>query len=517
MKRRIPLIFLTIIILICFCACNSSSSDDEFEFEQLRWPTYENAKQIPIPKSTMADVWNCNDVRFEFYLADTTFEDYKAYVDECKAMGFTLDAIEQENRYYALSKAEYELTVEHQPNDIMFVGVVELRNDVEIKLLHANIDSANMYDLRIEIDSSWEDDSEIGDEAITFDSYLKEGNHTLLIENDDNDNVNGRIDFYVTKDTKYLEFEIKCLTNKIEINSVDERIVHAEQIEDNSAEQTKTLVENDCFTYSAYSFKNRFEEAFDVIDGYNYTCTALLDNDKLITDEDYYLYYRVQDVNNDYVDVGMISFVKPNDKTLPVIDEFTTSVADTVLVLIEDESNVSAILVASLFAADSNLEYSEAYAVAQLVLDSAGDIEGVTYNSFNYALLKDEYHYVVISTVEKGEIIPPSSLKNSTTNTSTTPKKEIRYCEVSGCTSEGINSYIGLSSATEYYCDKHYKEIINMMSAMEEDVGKSSYSKHTCEECSREGTNSIIGISGQKEYYCSTHYKELQEFMEIFG
>ena len=79
MKRRISLIIFTIIILICFCAC-SGTSKDKLEFEQLRWPTYDNAKQIPIPKSTMADVYNCNDVRFEFYLANTTCEEYKAYV-----------------------------------------------------------------------------------------------------------------------------------------------------------------------------------------------------------------------------------------------------------------------------------------------------------------------------------------------------------------------------------------------------------------------------------------------------
>lgn len=54
------------------------------------------------------------------------------------------------------------------------------------------------------------------------------------------------------------------------------------------------------------------------------------------------------------------------------------------------------------------------------------------------------------------------------------------------------------------------------MSDMEEDIGKGSYSKHTCEECSREGTYSFIGISDKTEYYCSTHYNVLKEFMGIF-
>lgn len=90
------------------------------------------------------------------------------------------------------------------------------------------------------------------------------------------------------------------------------------------------------------------------------------------------------------------------------------------------------------------------------------------------------------------------------------------YCDASDCTREGTKSYFGIGGQTEYYCLTHYNEIIEIMSDMEEDVGKSSYSKHTCEECSREGTYSIVGISGSTEYYCSTHYRELKELLEMF-
>ncbi len=95
-------------------------------------------------------------------------------------------------------------------------------------------------------------------------------------------------------------------------------------------------------------------------------------------------------------------------------------------------------------------------------------------------------------------------------------KETTDYCDASGCTKEGTKSYVGINSQIEYYCETHYNELIDMMSDMEEDVGKGSYSKRTCEECNREGTRSIIGISGKTEYYCSTHYSELQNFLEIF-
>lgn len=103
-----------------------------------------------------------------------------------------------------------------------------------------------------------------------------------------------------------------------------------------------------------------------------------------------------------------------------------------------------------------------------------------------------------------------SSSKSSSTSTIT------HYCDAPDCTREGTKSYSGIGGQTEYYCLTHYNEIIDIMSDMEEDVGKSSYSKHTCEECSREGTYSIVGISGSTEYYCSTHYRELKELLEMF-
>lgn len=220
--RKLMSLVLSIVLVLSLAACgnNSNNSEPEMEFSNLEWPTDEIAKQIPIPKSTMAYIMNSGSAIFEFYLANTTLEDFNAYVEECKAKGFTLNAVEQDNRYYAFDEEEYELTVQHKDGDIMYICVEEERFSVEIKLLHKDSTSADMYNLWIEIDGFWEDDSEKGSEAITFESYLKEGKHTLMIENDDDDNINGRIDFVVSEDNEYFEFEINCLSNKIEITPI---------------------------------------------------------------------------------------------------------------------------------------------------------------------------------------------------------------------------------------------------------------------------------------------------------
>lgn len=92
--------------------------------------------------------------------------------------------------------------------------------------------------------------------------------------------------------------------------------------------------------------------------------------------------------------------------------------------------------------------------------------------------------------------------------------EETNYCEADGCYKKGVKEYVGISGKTEYYCNEHYQEIMDIYSSMEEDVGGGSYSTHTCEVCDKEGTYSIIGFSGNLEYYCTEHYYEMKDLLE---
>ena len=94
-------------------------------------------------------------------------------------------------------------------------------------------------------------------------------------------------------------------------------------------------------------------------------------------------------------------------------------------------------------------------------------------------------------------------------SSSTTEKSIDHYCEADGCMNEGTKTLTGFSGKTEYYCQKHYDEIQNTISKMEEDVGNGSASTHKCEACSKEGTHELTGFSGQTEYYCTEHYNEI--------
>lgn len=101
--------------------------------------------------------------------------------------------------------------------------------------------------------------------------------------------------------------------------------------------------------------------------------------------------------------------------------------------------------------------------------------------------------------------------------TTTTPNADSGHT----CTECGKNasrSYANpFSGKTEYYCETHYQEILDIMGEMEEDVGNSNQSKHTCEECSREGTHRYESFTGQIEYYCTEHYEELMDLLDSLG
>ena len=73
------------------------------------------------------------------------------------------------------------------------------------------------------------------------------------------------------------------------------------------------------------------------------------------------------------------------------------------------------------------------------------------------------------------------------------------------------------SGKTEYYCNAHYQEILDILDMMESDVGNSSQGKHTCEECSKEGTHLYESFTGQTEYYCTEHYNDLIDMLAALG
>ena len=503
MKKLLAIVLVLCIVMGTMSGCGAGDdSSDEMEFEQLEWPTYDNAKQIPVPKSSMADVRNKNDVRFSFYLANTTFEDFTDYVAACKEKGFTVDPIEQENRFYAFNNDRYELTVEYHEGDIMYVSVVEERFDVEIKLLHSDKASAKQYDIRIEIDGYWEEDSEKGDEVIAFDAYLKEGQHTLTIENDDDEDVCGRIDFVVSKDDEYFEYTIECLSNKIYIGQPSDEKILSAPTETSGAEepteeieQTTTTEIPAAETITLAEAKTIFESVFHDYDLLIEGFSDLLD---YCSENTFSSVEEIHEYEEQWVTLSDVSYELANRLLSKMPPEDCKAEWDSFAAKLQEVG-----------------EILHKYSTLDTNLDNHYDAEEME-TAINTAC--DEFVAVSEDIIEIAKNFDSitSGTESATTNDNTsnhTPSNTPK-CEECG---RSATKAVDLFGQTEYYCTTHYNKIMDIIDMMEADVGKGTASRHTCEECSSEGTHSIVGFSGETEYYCTKHYNELQEMLEIFG
>ena len=74
-----------------------------------------------------------------------------------------------------------------------------------------------------------------------------------------------------------------------------------------------------------------------------------------------------------------------------------------VSILIEDAWDASAIVVATVMALDPGLEYSEAFDLAEDIVENVGNMDGLSSNSLKYVFYKDQsypgYHYLLVSAV----------------------------------------------------------------------------------------------------------------------
>ena len=151
------------------------------------------------------------------------------------------------------------------------------------------------------------------------------------------------------------------------------------------------------------------------------------------------------------------------------------------------------------------------------------DIKKLVSDTLNCSFSKDEDTYFEVNipntnlvlSVYEGILSPEIYIvKNESKDSDNTTKPEVCI----ECGNTATKTYTNpISNEVEHYCLTHYNEIIDIMSGMEEDVGNSRYSSHTCEECSREGTHKYESFTGQTEYYCTQHYEELNDLLNSFG
>lgn len=132
------LIFVTAALLLGLTACSeeevtdvsTSVVSDSVEYSEFTWPTSDIAELLPVPKSKIGYIeWEAS-YGFVINVAETTTDDFKSYVDECKTKGFTENYRAGDDYYYADNINGYHLSLNHRDGDIMFIRIDEPQEDL---------------------------------------------------------------------------------------------------------------------------------------------------------------------------------------------------------------------------------------------------------------------------------------------------------------------------------------------------------------------------------------------------
>ena len=130
--KKILSLLLVMGIIFSMAACGQktdppvlASEPEEMEFAEFQWPDTDIAKLMPVPKSTIGNINWSQDYGFVIYVAETSLEDYAAYVKECEALGFTSECRKGDDYFYADNEDGYHVALNYQEGDVMFVRIDE--------------------------------------------------------------------------------------------------------------------------------------------------------------------------------------------------------------------------------------------------------------------------------------------------------------------------------------------------------------------------------------------------------
>lgn len=89
----------------------------------IQWPTTTIANLLPEPHSSFGKIEWSNDSGFVIYLGNTSIDDYNAYIEDVKSMGFIENVNSGDKFYYASNSDEYRVTLKFEGFNTMFVRI----------------------------------------------------------------------------------------------------------------------------------------------------------------------------------------------------------------------------------------------------------------------------------------------------------------------------------------------------------------------------------------------------------
>lgn len=108
-------------------ASKKYSTEDKTEIAY-QWSATELGNKIPKPDVKVVEAGRDDDIIFMFDAYGLTLEQFNAYVEECKALGYTVDEGSFEGFYSADNAEGYNVYLSYDEDDYSMSGTVESPN-----------------------------------------------------------------------------------------------------------------------------------------------------------------------------------------------------------------------------------------------------------------------------------------------------------------------------------------------------------------------------------------------------
>lgn len=101
------------ILLIVILAIGTIYSIGRNKKEKFDWNEVELCERLPKPKSNAGTIFSNDGDRLSMQVEKTSKSDYKAYIEECESMGYTVESGKDGDRYEAFDKEGYALSLSY--------------------------------------------------------------------------------------------------------------------------------------------------------------------------------------------------------------------------------------------------------------------------------------------------------------------------------------------------------------------------------------------------------------------
>ncbi len=214
------------------------------ELEEINWSEYDISKKLPEPPSNKANISYDNPKdKYELTIGEISKENFDDYVKACGKKGYKLESKKSDNEYKAKNKSGNELTLTFVEYGAMNILLTVPKYEVVLELECAENLVFNTYDVEVYVDDDYETNIYHGDkEELSLE--LCKGTHELkIISSGDDNDVYGKIEFNIVKETK-LSYKFTCYSTKISIKEKGKDKTTATTKSETSKTTEKTLSKN---------------------------------------------------------------------------------------------------------------------------------------------------------------------------------------------------------------------------------------------------------------------------------